>query len=60
MKRMVRDLETGRGTGCTATGAVIALTLWVRNQVMSLGMRRGPRVKRMVLRLLESQYVHDW
>ena len=60
MKRMVRDLEAGRGTGCTGTGAVTALTLWVRYQFMSLGMRRGPTVKRRVLRLLECQYDHDW
>ena len=61
MKRMVRDLETGRGTGCTGTGAVTALTFCVRYQVMSLGMRRGPTVKRRVLRLLKMcQYKHDW
>lgn len=52
-KRMVRDLETGPGTGCTGTGAVTALTFWVRYQVMSLGMRRGPRVKRRVFRLVD-------
>lgn len=52
-KRMVRDLETGMGIGCTGTGVVTALTFWVRYQVMSLGMRRGPRVKRRVWRLFE-------
>ena len=60
MKRMVRDLETGPGTACTGTGAVTALTFWVRYQFMSLGMRRGPTVKRRVLRLLGCQYNHDW
>ena len=56
MKRIVIDLETGLGTGCTGTGAVTALIFWVRYQVMSLGTRRGPTVKRRVLRLLECQY----
>ena len=60
MKRMVRDFETGPGTRCTGTGAVTALTFWVRYQVMSLGTRRGPTVKRRVLRLLECQYNHFW
>lgn len=60
MKRMVRDLETDLGIGCTRTGAVTALTFWVRYQVMSLGMRRGPSVKRRVLRLLECQWKQDW
>lgn len=50
-KRMVRDLETGPGTDCTGAGAVTALTFWVRYQVISFGMRRGPKVKRRVLRL---------
>ena len=59
MKRMVRDLETGLGTGCTGTGVVTALTFWVRYQVMSLGMRRGPTVKRRVWMLLECQYEYD-
>ena len=53
IKRMVRDLETGVGIGWIGTGAVTALIFWVRYQVMILGMRRGPRVKRMVLRLIE-------
>ena len=56
MKRMVRDLETGGGIDCTGRGAVTALTFCVRYQVISLGMRRGPSVKRRVLRLLECQY----
>ena len=55
-KRMVRDLETGLGIGWIWAGAVTAVTFWVRYQVMSLGMRRGPTVKRRVLRLLECQY----
>ncbi len=59
MKRMVRDLETGVGTGCMEAGAETTLTLWVRYQVMSLGMSRGPTVKRMVLRLLDCQCRHD-
>lgn len=59
MKRMVSDLETGPGTACTLVGAVTALTFWVRYQDISLGMRRGPTVKRRVLRLWESQYNHD-
>ena len=52
MKRMKRDLEMGRGTGWTGRGFVRVLVVWVRYQVMSLGMRRGPRVKRRVLRLV--------
>ena len=53
MKMMLRDLDTELGTRWIGTGAVAALTFWVRYQDMSLGIRRGPRVKRMVLRLLE-------
>jgi len=36
---------------CLGNGVVVVLILWVRYQVMRRGRRRGPRVKRRVLRL---------
>lgn len=52
MKRMERDLVIGRGNGWIGRGFVSVLAVWVRYQVMILGIRRGPRVKRRVLRLV--------
>ncbi len=54
MKSMFREEITGRGTGCTGAGAVIVFTLCVRYHVMIFGTRRGPTVKRRVLRLLRD------
>ena len=50
-KRILRENKAERGIGRTKTGAVTVCTRWVRYQVMRRGMRRGPKVKRRVLRL---------
>ena len=54
MKRILKDEYTGGGTGCFSATAVIVFVRWVRYQVMALGMKRGPTVKRSVLSLQRS------
>ena len=54
MKSILREEITGRGTGCTGAGATRVFTLCVRYHVITLGTRRGPTVKRRVLRLLRD------
>ena len=54
MKSILREDITGRGTGCTGAGVTRVFTLCVRYHVIIFGTRRGPTVKRRVLRLLRD------